>query len=130
MEGLRYRQVRQFARFRVGAHRLRVETGRWQNLPWGERACERCSGDHLQSLDCPVDDEYHLLFDCENFAADEYLHDDTVGMMAALWEKAECQVGQLMKTQEKEDLSALVPFISSCMSHVDEFDNGDESAAD
>jgi hypothetical protein len=128
MEGLRYRQVRQFARFRVGAHRLRVETGRWQNLPWDERECERCSRDHLRGLDCPVDDEYHLLFDCDNFAA-EGLNDQGLEAMAALWENANCQVEQLMKTQEREDLSSLVPFIGACMSHVDELGNDDEAAA-
>ena len=66
-----HKQTRQLARFRLGCHKLKVETGRHCNppVPWHARTCTRCSAAHLASLSCTVDDEHHLIFDCEHFAA-------------------------------------------------------------
>jgi len=68
----RHKQIKQLARFRLGCHNLRVEMGRRPNphrLPWHERTCTRCSAAHLASLTCTVDDEHHMIFECERFGA-------------------------------------------------------------
>ena len=60
-------QVKQFIRFRVGAHTLRVNTGRRQGMAWQDRKCIRCGDEQLQHLACAVDDEHHMIFDCTHF---------------------------------------------------------------
>ena len=55
------------ARFKLGSHFLGVEKGRFNQVPWPQRRCTRCCDEHLSSLSCPVDDEAHLVFDCEAF---------------------------------------------------------------
>ncbi len=47
---------RALALFRCGVAPLRVETGRYVNLPWNERVCFNCSDS--------VEDECHVLFHC------------------------------------------------------------------
>ena len=52
-----YWSVQRCLRFRLGCHYLRVNVGRWVNLPRPQRLCVRCpSGE--------VDDEDHCLFRC------------------------------------------------------------------
>jgi hypothetical protein len=43
------------SRFRLSAHRLRVETGRWKRIPREERTCD-CSS--------AIQDENHVVFNC------------------------------------------------------------------
>ena len=42
-------------RFRLSAHNLKIETGRWARLPRDERICSCGTG---------VQDEYHVIEDC------------------------------------------------------------------
>ena len=42
-------------RFRLGSHRLPIETGRWSRTPRLDRLCHICN---------VLGDEYHFLFDC------------------------------------------------------------------
>ena len=51
-----YRRV-ELTRFRVGSHRLKVETGRWSRIPRDQRTCA-CSVGGIQ-------DERHVIFDCD-----------------------------------------------------------------
>ena len=51
-----YRRT-EMTRFRVGSHRLKVETGRWSRLPKEERTCLCIVGG--------VQDEEHVVFKCE-----------------------------------------------------------------
>lgn len=53
--------VRSMARFRLGAHNLRVERGRYSHAPYIRRTCLRCGPDCNH-----VDDEHHLLFQCNS----------------------------------------------------------------
>jgi len=53
------------ARFRMGSHSLQVERGRWSHTPWLQRRCTWCQPGFLDGLSCPVDDEFHLLYDCQ-----------------------------------------------------------------
>ena len=46
------------SRFRVSAHRLEVESGRWHKpnkIPYNERKCQLCNA---------LEDEFHFLFEC------------------------------------------------------------------
>jgi hypothetical protein len=62
-----HEQVKQLIRFRVGAHTLRVNTGRRQGITWQDRKCTRCGEGQLLDLACAVDDEQHMIFDCSHF---------------------------------------------------------------
>jgi hypothetical protein len=53
--------VRSMCRFRLSSHKLRVETGRYNNTPYAHRVCTRCDEDL-------VEDEQHVLFECHSFA--------------------------------------------------------------
>ena len=50
-------QSRSLSRFRLQCTPLRVEYGRYDNLPYADRKCLRCGMD-------VVDNERHLVFDC------------------------------------------------------------------
>eukprot|EP00775_Hariotina_reticulata_P004702 gene4702-biopygen6454 len=52
--------LRSLMRFRLSAHALHVVTGRWQRTPRQERLCEYCA-------QCKIEDEYHLLFECDAY---------------------------------------------------------------
>jgi hypothetical protein len=62
-----HKQIKQMARFRLSCHTLRVETGRRTGTAWADRRCTRCNAEHLSTLDCGVDDEQHMIFDCQAF---------------------------------------------------------------
>jgi len=66
-----HKQIRQLARFRLSCHKLQVELARHRRplASWADRTCTRCSAAHLATLACAVDDEHHMIFDCERFAA-------------------------------------------------------------
>jgi hypothetical protein len=66
-----HKQIRQLARFRLSCHKLQVELARHRRplASWADRTCTRCSAAHLATLACTVDDEHHMIFDCERFAA-------------------------------------------------------------
>jgi hypothetical protein len=68
MPQLHYEEVKAVAHFRLGSHKLGVELGRHRRAPWATRVCNRCSQLHRESLQCAVDDEFHLLFECDRFA--------------------------------------------------------------
>ena len=46
-------------KFRTRNHRLPVETGRWQGIPFDRRTCQECESD--------LGDEFHYLFICPQF---------------------------------------------------------------
>jgi hypothetical protein len=53
-------------RFRLGAHNLRVATGRWErvhgsSLPRAQRLCHVCTSGR-------VEDEFHLVFECDAYS--------------------------------------------------------------
>lgn len=54
-----FEQRRSLTRFRISAHRLNIERGRYQGIPRQERYCSRCN---VKS----VDDEKHFLFSCHH----------------------------------------------------------------
>ena len=52
-----FEQRRNFTRFRISAHRLNIERGRYQGIPRESRHCMRCNSGVL-------DDEKHFLLTC------------------------------------------------------------------
>ena len=52
-----------FIKFRLSNHRLPVETGRYENLPYEQRLCQLCN-----NKSC-VGDEYHYLIEYQSFQA-------------------------------------------------------------
>ena len=53
------KNVKSFARFRTRHHRLPIETGRWSNITYENRKCNRC--------DITIGDEYHYIIECPFF---------------------------------------------------------------
>jgi hypothetical protein len=52
-----FEQRRTSTRFRISAHKLTIETGRYKGIPRHDRICTRCT-------DNTVEDERHFLFSC------------------------------------------------------------------
>lgn len=48
------------SQFRIGILPLKIETGRFQNIPVDERLCDLCNTD--------IEDEYHFLMACPKYA--------------------------------------------------------------
>ena len=49
-------------KFRLGSHKLRIETGRWSRIPRNERTCSTCN---------ELADEFHLLYECQEIFQDD-----------------------------------------------------------
>ena len=47
-------------KFRISAHRLKIETGRYERKPREERICQRCNNNQIE-------DEIHFLLACPNY---------------------------------------------------------------
>ena len=58
--GFKKAHLFELLRLRLGAHNLRVATGRWEGLSRSERTCERCS-------EGVVEDEFHMVFECSTY---------------------------------------------------------------
>ena len=54
-----FEQRRTLTRFRISAHKLAIETGRYKGIPRHDRMCTRCT-------DNTVEDERHFLFSCNH----------------------------------------------------------------
>jgi hypothetical protein len=120
-----HKQIRKLARFRLSCHKLRIELGRHarpQRIAWSARTCTRCSAAHLATLSCPIDDEHHMIFECEKFA---HLRSEAAvfvpgmrrfvpGPRSAL-QRARGSVRHFMDS----DPHIVLHFISSCMDTLD-----------
>ena len=49
-------------KLRISSHKLRIETGRYDNLPRDERLCNLCNCNRIE-------DETHFLLDCPSFSS-------------------------------------------------------------
>ena len=102
------------AQFRLGSHRLGVETGRWTRpyTDWADRICTRCSDTYKSNLPCAVDDEYHLAFECEYFDAERADISDLIDM-------AEKSVPKLLsRYDELEKRQRIYKFTTACMNKI------------
>ena len=48
-------------RFRISSHQLRIETGRYENIPPNERICHFCTSNKIE-------DENHFWLDCKAYS--------------------------------------------------------------
>jgi len=106
-----HKMMKHLARFRLGAHALRVEMGRRQNLIWESRTCQRCSSAHLQSLACKVDDEHHCIFDCTAF---EHHRAAIPGVQQLIADAAGC-----VRAFMAGDVTVVREYIAACMCTLD-----------
>ena len=53
-------------KFRTSNHKLPIETGRWEAIPYQERKCFLC-------IDNEIGDEFHYLFTCPYFANERHI---------------------------------------------------------
>ena len=135
----RHKQIKQLARFRLSCHKLRVELERHRlnpqhvpnapppnpppRVPWQERTCTRCSAAHLASLACAVDDEHHMVFDCERF---EDLRNEAVefvpGTLRFVPGVRTCLVraGGSVRRFMDSDPQTVLHFVSRCMNVLED----------
>ena len=97
--------VRNVARLRLTSHKLKVQTGREQGIPYEDRVCSRCGMDK-------VDDEAHLLLECEAMAPYRAL--------SAVDEMLEKAGDSLHSLFAYEDATLMAQYVSMCMSLADE----------
>ena len=57
VQNFKYRQA--VTKLRISAHRLPVETGRYNNVPYNDRLCKHCGINEIGN-------EYHFLMSCRN----------------------------------------------------------------
>ena len=57
VQNFKYRQA--VTKLRISAHRLPVETGRYNNVPYNDRLCKHCDINEIGN-------EYHFLMSCRN----------------------------------------------------------------
>ena len=62
-------------KFRVGSHSLKIETGRWNRTPRGQRLCGTCN---------EFGDEFHALYHCSKVYREDLV--DLPPRLADLWE--------------------------------------------
>ena len=101
-------------KFRIGCHKLRVETGRYDKIPLDERICPLCSGNKIE-------DEIHLLLDCQRYSS----------MRDIFLSKIETKIDDIRKLSHENLISRLINcndyyvylrlimFISSCFEMKD-----------
>ena len=98
--------MRRIARFRLGSHNLAVELARHlpgEPVAWADRVCTRCPPDTHA-----VDDEHHLIFECQSVANSRAsLPSDLIG---------HANVRRFMDG----DLHVVYKYISECMKTVDD----------
>ena len=120
----RHKHIRHMSRFRLSCHKLHVEVGRRCNPreAWAARTCTRCSPAHLASLTCAVDDEHHMIFECERFEAlrNEVVeftpgsHRFVPGVRTAL-----NRAGSSVRRFIESDPRTVSHFVSKCMDILD-----------
>jgi len=130
----RHKQIKQLARFRLSCHKLRVELDRHRpnpqhgpnappglpnpppRVPWQDRICTRCTAARLASLACAVDDEHHMIFDCERFEAlrDAEFVPGTRSFTPGVRSALNCAQGSLRRFMES-DPRIVLHFVSRCM---------------
>lgn len=101
-------QRRMLTRFRISAHRLRIELGRYQGTLRRDRLCLHCSSNDIE-------DEVHFLFNCDKF---ENERNSLINFI-----KSECSLFSnlqdtqkliwLMNNEDKEILVKICFFISN-----------------
>ena len=117
----RHREVKQMLRFRLGSHNLQSNRGRQCNPPvsWVDRTCARCNAEYLSRLSCAVDDEYHVIFECEIFAS---LRD--IPRVRNLISRCDGDVQTLMNSRQT---FTVMKFVCDIMDTVDSWHLGDQT---
>ena len=101
------RVMRSMARFRLSAHNLRVETGRYEGIPWKDRLCDECACFWMRQQN-----EYHAVFECS--ATEDVRKEYDELLRAARGD---------MKTLMNLDHSRVARFIDACMTKFDSDDS-------
>jgi hypothetical protein len=94
-------RMRCMARFRLSAHDLKVETGRYVGTPYNGRTCDRCSAK-------PVQDERHIMLECTGFA-------DIRAQFSDIYDRAQ---GNMKKLMLNSDVYQLAELVTACMERV------------
>ena len=102
--GIPAAHIRSLMRLRLGAHDLRVCTGRWERLPRDQRLCQRCQ----QGV---VEDELHMVFECSLY---QHLraHQRFAPLFAAV--PATLPQDERMAAFMRQELRRVAAFVHAC----------------
>ena len=95
---------RDLARFRTTSHNLEVEMGRHTNISYEDRLCQLCGRSNIFA----VEDEFHVVFDCEAYNDIRRVYIDKEVLIGA----NEYSFISLMKTDNSDDIVNFANFIS------------------
>lgn len=103
---------RRFTRFRISAHRLRIEVGRYQGILRQDRFCQNCSSGE-------VEDEIHFLFECDKFKELRANYIDTINNICSNFNNLQNteKLIWIMNNENIEILSKLCGYIMQHSEH-------------
>ena len=99
-------------KFRISAHSLEIEKGRYYNIPCENRVCLSCKAGK-------VEDELHLFLDCPSYA---HLRQDFFEKIKSILGEVnqkvfnKCQMIALLNSNSPKLLNIIVNFMNKCMS--------------
>lgn len=100
------------SKLRLSSHRLRIEDGRYRNIPRNERKCELCTSNDIE-------DEYHFVLIC-----DKYVHLREQYIPRFYFNRPSVyKLVQLLNTTKKTLLHRLAIFILKANEHRDAYLN-------
>ena len=101
-----FEQRRNLTKFRISAHRLHIERGRYQGTPRHNRTCLRCSSNE-------VDDEGHFLFSCNSSEEERDILNEIINQSCPNFSRldADNKLIWLMNTEDVHILSQICSLI-------------------
>ena len=96
-------------KLRIGSHKLRIETGRYDNIPRDERLCNLCNCNRIE-------DETHFLLDCPSFSSirNMFLSKLEPKIPFLRLQSHESLLAHLMNSTDYFIKIQLISFISTC----------------
>ena len=97
-------------KLRISSHKLRIETGRYDNIPRDERLCNLCNCNRIE-------DETHFLLDCPSFSStrDMFLSKLEPKIPFLCLQSHESLLSYLMNSTDYFINIRLISFISTCL---------------
>ena len=104
-----FEQRRRLTRFRMSAHKLAIETGRYKGIPRHNRICTRCSRNEIE-------DEAHFLFNCDGMINDRYKLESIINKNCANFRTLDQKAKTiwLLNTENTAVLYALCDYLKVC----------------
>ena len=106
-------------KLRISSHKLRIETGRYDNIPSDERLCNLCNCNRIEN-------ETHFLLDCPSFSPirDTFFSKLEPKIPFLRLQSHECLLSHLMNSTDYFINIKLISFMSTCFELRDKLISG------